>query len=214
MWCPATVVPSLHLSWVPRVVPQMIAAAFPVPALGDEGAAALPVLPVVGGAGAAGGADLGSTWDGILPPGNVGQMLKALGQLAVGRTVERFWADEGAPRPAGRSQEPIWQLCRHLQHLDASLLPLAWHVRLCRWQSAPTAATLGCRPHGPLPLLFPFLAGGWWAALISDYNAESGEHQLTYNAGQEDESYEWADLGQLGNEELRWGIGIGKGTMP
>ncbi|KAL4434798.1 hypothetical protein ABPG77_005325 [Micractinium sp. CCAP 211/92] len=117
----------------------MIAAAFPVPASGDEGAAALPVLPVVGGAGAAGGAELGGTWEGILPPGNVGQMLRALGQLAVGRTVERFWADEG----------------------------------------------------------------GWWAALISDYNAESGEHQLTYNAGQEDESYEWADLGQLGNEELR-----------
>ncbi|KAL4423903.1 hypothetical protein ABPG75_001204 [Micractinium tetrahymenae] len=131
----------------------MIAAAFPMPPAGDEGAAGLPVLPVVdaaggqawplpgvpGAEGAAGAAAFGGTWEGILPPGNVGQMLKALGQLAVGRMVERFWADEG----------------------------------------------------------------GWWPALISDFNAETGEHQLTYNAKQEDETFEWADLGELSNEDIR-----------
>lgn len=88
----------------------MIAATFPLPPSGDEGDAALPVLPVVdttggqawplagatGAEGVPGAAPLGGTWEGILPPGNVGQMLKALGQLAVGRTVERFWAEEGA----------------------------------------------------------------------------------------------------------------------
>ena len=35
------------------------------------------------------------------------------------------------------------------------------------------------------------------------FNADSGEHQLVYNAGLEDESFEWADLADLSNEEIR-----------
>ena len=54
-----------------------------------------------------------------------------------------------------------------------------------------------------MPYHIIHLAGGWWGATISAFNVESGEHQLVYNAGQEDESFEWADLGLLSNTELR-----------
>jgi hypothetical protein len=85
----------------------------------------MPVLPVVegtqgqawtlgqaadagftlGGIGGSGsGAPATSAWPdsgqygGALPPGEVGQMLRSLGPLAVGRRVERFWPDEGGWR--------------------------------------------------------------------------------------------------------------------
>lgn len=189
-------VPNVRASPLPTfLIPQMIAAAFPVPPSGEEGAAALPALPVVD---AAGGAAFGGTWEGILPPGNVGQLLKALGQLAVGRTVERFWAEEGAYGSLGAvGQQPSG--CVHarifrLRSLRKSAVSSPPHIVLAH--AAAPGSSPGAAPSPP--------AGGWWRALVSDFNGESGEHQLTYNAGQDDESYEWADLGELANEELRW----------
>jgi hypothetical protein len=56
-------------------------------------------------------------------------------------------------------------------------------------------------------------AGGWWSAEISGYNEETGEHQLTYNKGQEDESYEVGDLSEFHDEEIRWVPGQAVGGL-
>jgi hypothetical protein len=45
--------------------------------------------------------------------------------------------------------------------------------------------------------------GGWWTATLTGYSPESCEHQLTYNKGQKDESFEWADLSEFHNNEIR-----------
>ncbi|KDD74897.1 hypothetical protein H632_c1003p0, partial [Helicosporidium sp. ATCC 50920] len=45
--------------------------------------------------------------------------------------------------------------------------------------------------------------GGWWMAQISAFDPDKGEHQLTYNAGRSDESFEWADLAEFHDSELR-----------
>lgn len=45
--------------------------------------------------------------------------------------------------------------------------------------------------------------GGWWDAQITGYNPDSKEHQLTYNVGKADESFEWTDLRELSNAEFR-----------
>ena len=45
--------------------------------------------------------------------------------------------------------------------------------------------------------------GGWWNAVVSAFKPSTQEHQLTYNAGTLDESFEWVDLGELGDAEFR-----------
>ena len=45
--------------------------------------------------------------------------------------------------------------------------------------------------------------GGWWSAELTSYDPETGEHQLTYNKGLPDESYEVADLSEFHDEEIR-----------
>lgn len=95
-----------HRSQSPPAPAQSIAAAFGGPAAGSL-APDMPVLPVVeGGQGMAwlpGAAGTGPSpvafagFDLMLPPGaEVGPLLKSMGLLAVGRTVERYWEDEGA----------------------------------------------------------------------------------------------------------------------
>ncbi|KAG7673970.1 hypothetical protein Ndes2526B_g02554 [Nannochloris sp. 'desiccata'] len=45
--------------------------------------------------------------------------------------------------------------------------------------------------------------GGWWDATVTDYNAETKEHQLTYNVGRPDESFEFVNLAQVNDREFR-----------
>ena len=125
-----------------------------------------------------------------LPPGAVvGPLLKSLGQLAVGRRLERYWPEEGALLLRNCCASAAWHsLLFHLlglQHACCDYL-----LVLNDKHSAHAPSTI-------------HLAGGWWGATISAFNGETGEHQLVYNAGQEDESFEWADLGLLSNTELR-----------
>ena len=72
-----------------------------------------------------------------------------------------------------------------------------WLSSLCA-SSHPRPPPFACPQSCPTPC-----AGGWWPAVITGYNEEMGEHQLTYNAGQEDESFEWVAVGEMSNEELR-----------
>lgn len=44
---------------------------------------------------------------------------------------------------------------------------------------------------------------GWWVAEISNFNEKTGEHQLIYDKGGLDESFEWVDLSTLPTTELR-----------
>ncbi|KAK9824407.1 hypothetical protein WJX72_010057 [[Myrmecia] bisecta] len=43
--------------------------------------------------------------------------------------------------------------------------------------------------------------GGWWEARVSDYR-RSGCHKLTYDAGTAQESFEWVDFRELGDDEI------------
>ena len=73
-------------------------------------------------------------------------------------------------------------------------------------QTLPACLPRPCQPASRASLPSPRARsspGGWWAAEVTAYNAATGEHQLTYNAGQEDESFEWVDLGEISNEDLR-----------
>jgi len=45
--------------------------------------------------------------------------------------------------------------------------------------------------------------GGWWNAEIIAFNPTSGEHQIVYNKGSDDESFELVNLGKLDPKELR-----------
>jgi hypothetical protein len=45
--------------------------------------------------------------------------------------------------------------------------------------------------------------GGWWDATVTDFNAETKEHQLTYNIGRPDESFEFVNLAELEDHEFR-----------
>jgi hypothetical protein len=45
--------------------------------------------------------------------------------------------------------------------------------------------------------------GGWWDATVTDFNAETKEHQLTYNVDQPDESFEWVNLSEVDDSEFR-----------
>ena len=45
--------------------------------------------------------------------------------------------------------------------------------------------------------------GGWWDAHVTAFNSETKEHQLTYNRGKVDESFEWINLRELTNDEFR-----------
>jgi len=45
--------------------------------------------------------------------------------------------------------------------------------------------------------------GGWWTAEIVDYDPSSTSHQLVYNKGTTEESFEWVNLGSLSQDEIR-----------
>ena len=45
--------------------------------------------------------------------------------------------------------------------------------------------------------------GGWWTAEIVDYDPSSTSHQLVYNKGTPEESFEWVNLGSLSQDEIR-----------
>jgi hypothetical protein len=45
--------------------------------------------------------------------------------------------------------------------------------------------------------------GGWWNAEVLNYDGATKKHQLVYNKGQVDESFEWIDLAELKPEEIR-----------
>lgn len=49
--------------------------------------------------------------------------------------------------------------------------------------------------------------GGWWDASVSEYNAGTGEHRLMYKVGTPEETFEWADLSEFHDRELRAGPG-------
>ena len=53
-----------------------------------------------------------------------------------------------------------------------------------------------------IQLLWPD-QGGWWNAEIISYDATNGEHQIVYNKGAPDESFEWTCLGNLDRDEIR-----------
>ena len=44
---------------------------------------------------------------------------------------------------------------------------------------------------------------------MAAYNPKAQEHQLVYNVGREDESFEWADLTEFHDSELRCGGATG-----
>jgi hypothetical protein len=208
--------------------------------LGQAADAGFTLGGISGGGG--GAPEWASVWPdsgqygGSLPPGELGQMLSSLGPLAVGRRVERFWPDEGRWR--GPSPLAAWHATAGS---EAPGLLLCCLARLAPWRLgspppppgcaslltslltspfclllAPSAACSFCclrllLPARPL-ILLP-AAGGWWGADIVGFNADSGEHQLVYNAGQEDESFEWADLADLSNEEIRQAAAAGSSSI-
>lgn len=45
--------------------------------------------------------------------------------------------------------------------------------------------------------------GGWWRAEIIDFDLDTHYHQILYNRGLPDESFEWIDMASLSSEELR-----------
>jgi len=53
--------------------------------------------------------------------------------------------------------------------------------------------------------------GGWWDATVTDFNAETKEHQLTYNVGRPDESFEFVNLAEVDDREFRLKSEVGEG---
>ncbi len=53
-----------------------------------------------------------------------------------------------------------------------------------------------------IELLWP-TEGGWWPAEIVNFDTTNEHHQVLYNKGLPDESFEWIDMAKLGPEELR-----------
>jgi len=45
--------------------------------------------------------------------------------------------------------------------------------------------------------------GGWWDATVTDFNAETKEHQLTYSKGRPDESFEFVNLAEVDDREFK-----------
>lgn len=63
--------------------------------------------------------------------------------------------------------------------------------------------SLGHQLVGKLVMRFwPDDGDHWWAAHVEDWTAGKG-HKLVYEKGTEDESYEWAKLGEFGPDELQ-----------
>ena len=48
--------------------------------------------------------------------------------------------------------------------------------------------------------------GGWFEAIVTDYKIELGGHKLTYDVGQETESFEWYDLDTPNAGEIEFSI--------
>ena len=46
--------------------------------------------------------------------------------------------------------------------------------------------------------------GGWWRAEIVNFDPTTQNHQILYNQGQADESFEWIDMASLGSQEIRF----------
>ena len=46
--------------------------------------------------------------------------------------------------------------------------------------------------------------GGWFDAVVTDYNPATDEHCVTYHMNAANESFEWSNLKKLGRDEFRW----------
>lgn len=153
-----------------------------------------------------------------------------------------------------RSSSRTAQACHQGMHAchAPERAPAEGAMLSCPGCACRSQATLATAPAPPLLCLRP-AAGGWWPAIISDFNPKKAKHQLTCeswgdpggtplllflvipascawpsafdpnagscsgsvtspcalhpadNAGQEDESFEWIDLGKLGNDKIRCG---------
>lgn len=105
------------------------------------------------------------------------------------------WSGTGATKVRSRPPKPA----------------CACRSKAAGWQAVhcPPCSRRPVARRAPVPAQFPMQtprpAGGWWGATITAYDAQTGEHELTYKAGRAGEMSVWTALGQLGSDELRCG---------